>query len=215
LAAVQVELDAVRRGEYVGDTYNDRPSSAQQADDLSVRIAELHADLRARDSRLAELRTDLDGESTRYAELAQAELVSPVKGSIWEVLVSPGEEVRRGQDLVRLLDCSGVVVTGSVTESVYNHLRLGDRAGFRLSGESVEYPGRVLRLSGLAAPPDNLAILSSALLTGSYRVTVAVPEIAAGSSCMVGRTGKLTFRSGGEKVDFPGALRASIPGSAH
>jgi hypothetical protein len=180
----------------------------QQSDELSVRITELEAELRSRDERLQRLEQELKLETTRYAELAEAEIVSPVTGSVWEMLVSPGEEIRRGQDLLRMLDCSGVVVTASVTETVYNRLRVGDKARLRLSGEAVDYWGRVVRLSGLAAPPDNLAILPSSLVNAAYRVHLVIPELA-GSSCAVGRTGKLVFQSGN-----PADGGAPGPGSA-
>jgi hypothetical protein len=48
LFASVVELEAARRGEYVGDSYNDRPSSLQHADELSVRIAETEVELSSR-----------------------------------------------------------------------------------------------------------------------------------------------------------------------
>lgn len=192
LAATEVELDAARRGSYVGDSYNDRPSSVQQADELTIRTTELEADLRARDARLGQLKTDLDAESARYAELSEAELIAPVRGDVWEVLVSAGEEVRRGQDLIRILDCTGAVVTASVSESVYNRLHIGDGATFRFAGDGVDHRGHVTRLSGLAAPSDNLAIGSSTLINGGYRVVVAVPDVV-GPSCAVGRTGRVVF----------------------
>ena len=59
---------------------------------------------------------------------------------MWEVLTAPGELVVRGQDLVRLLDCSGVVVTAAVSESVYNRLHIGQSATFRLRGEQAAQP---------------------------------------------------------------------------
>ena len=122
LSAAEVELEASRRGQYIGDTYNDRPSSRQQADELSVRIAEAEADLSARNHRLDGLQLELRNESARYAELSDVVLSSPIDARIWEVLVSPGEEITRGQDLLRLLDCSGAVVTTTVRESVFNQL---------------------------------------------------------------------------------------------
>lgn len=195
LTGIEIELEAARDGSFIGDSYNDRPSSMQHRDELSVRITDVEAELRSRDERLQRLQEQLKLETARYAEVAEAEIVSPVTGSVWEMLVSPGEEVRRGQDLMRMLDCAGVVVTASVTEAVYNRLRVGDKAGLQLSGETVEHWGTVVRLSGLAAPPDNLAILPSSLLNAAYRVQVVVPDLA-GSGCAVGRTGKLVFQSG-------------------
>jgi biotin carboxyl carrier protein len=192
LFASVVELEAARRGEYVGDSYNDRPSSLQHADELSVRVAETEAELTSRDQRLATLRAALAAEASRYAELSNAILSAPTNGLVWEVLVAPGEEVRRGQDLLRLLDCSGAMVTVTVRESVFNRLRLGDKAQFRFSGRPERYNGTIVRMSGSAAPPDNLAIQPTALASGGYRVAVSVPDLAA-TQCGVGRTGTVVF----------------------
>jgi multidrug resistance efflux pump len=192
LFATEVELEAARRGEFVGDTYNDRPSSLQHADELSVRIAEAEADLRSRGQRLAKLRVELDAEAARYSALSDVVLSSPVEAQVWEVLVSPGEEVRKGQDLLRLLDCSGAIITVTTRESVFNQLRLGDKAQFRFSGQSTKHDGTIVRMSGVAAPPDNLAIQPSGLSAGAYRIAVHVPDLAS-SQCAVGRTGTVTF----------------------
>src|SRR6202043_4111222 len=189
LFASEVELEAARRGEYVGDSYNDRPSSLQHADELSVRIVETEAELSSRDQRLTKLRADLDAEAVRYSELSNAVLSSPVEAMVWEVLVSPGEEVRKGQDLLRLLDCSGALVTVTVRESVFNQLRIGDKAQFRYSSQSDRYNDTIVRMSGSAAPPANLAIQPTGLSSGGYRVAVSVPDLASSTQCGVGRTG--------------------------
>jgi multidrug resistance efflux pump len=198
LFAGVVELEAARRGEYVGDSYNDRPSSLQHADELSIRIAETEADLQSREQHIASLRAALDAEASRYVELSNAELSSPANARVWEVLVSPGEEVRKGQDLVRLLDCSGAIVTATVRESIFNRLRPGDKAQFRFSEQSGRYDGTVVRMSGVAAPSDNLAIQQTGLSPGGYRVAVSVPDFAS-TQCGVGRTGTVVFNpsSGG------------------
>jgi multidrug resistance efflux pump len=192
LFAVQVELEAARRGEYVGDSYNDRPSSLQHADDLSIRVAETESELSAHDQRLANLHAALDAEASRYSELSGAILSSPTDALVWEVLVSPGEEVRKGQDLLRLLDCSGAVVTVTVRESVFNQLRLGDKAQFRFSGQSGRHNGTIIRMSGNAAPLDNLAIQPTGTASGGYRIAVSVPDLAT-TQCGVGRTGTVVF----------------------
>jgi biotin carboxyl carrier protein len=192
LFANEVELEAARRGEYVGDTYNDRPSSLQQADELSLRIAEVEADLSAGEQRLARLHAELDAEAVRYSELSRALVSSPIDARVWEVLVSPGEEVRKGEDLLRLLDCSGALVTVTVRESVFNQLRLGDKAQFRFSGQTGKHDGTIVRMSGIAAPPDNLAIQPTGLSSGGYRIAVSVPDLAS-AQCGVGRTGSVIF----------------------
>jgi multidrug resistance efflux pump len=192
LFAIEVELEAARRGEYVGDSYNDRPSSLQHADDLSIRVAETESELSAHDQRLAKLHAARDAEAARYSELSSVVLPSPTEALVWEVLVAPGEEVRKGQDLLRLLDCSGVIVSVTVRESVFNQLRLGDNAQFRFSGQSRRYNGTIVRMSGSAAPPDNLAIQPTGLSSGGYRIAVSVPDLAA-TQCSVGRSGTVVF----------------------
>ncbi len=209
----EVELEAARRGEYVGDTYNDRPSSLQQADELSIRIAEAEAELTSRDQRLAKLRAELDAEAAHYSELSTAVLTSPIDAQVWEVLVSPGEEVRKGQDLLRLLDCSGAVVTVTVRESVFNQLRIGDKALFRFSSQSGGHDGTIVRMSGVAAPPDNLAIQPSGLSSGGYRIAVSVPDLAS-TQCGVGRTGTVAFNaSAGMLQPLRDAISFFMPGS--
>jgi multidrug resistance efflux pump len=212
----EVELEAARRGEYVGDTYNDRPSSLQQADDLSIRIAEADADLMSRDRRRARLQDELEAEARRYSELSKVVLTSPVDSRIWEVLVSPGEEVRKGQDLLRLLDCSGAIVTVTVRESVFNQLHMGDKALFRFSGQSGGHDGTIVRVSGVSAPQDNLAIQPSGLTSGGYRVAVSIPDLAS-AQCAVGRSGTVVFDSssvsGGVLQSLRNALWPILPSS--
>jgi multidrug resistance efflux pump len=215
LFASEVELEAARRGEYVGDSYNDRPSSLQHADEISVRLAEAEADLSSRDERLSKLRAALDAETARYSEISNAVLASPIDGQVWEVLVAPGEEVRKGQDLMRLLDCSGAIVTVTVRESVFNELRIGDQAQFRYAGQPARYNGTVVRMSGIASPPDNLAIQPSGISHGGYRVAVSVPELAS-AQCGVGRTGTVVFNSSGTGETWRSirdAISMFVPGS--
>lgn len=192
LFAIEVELEAARRGEYVGDSYNDRPSSLQHADDLSIRLAETESELNAHDQRIAKLHAAFDAEASRYSELSSVVLSSPTEALVWEVLVSPGEEVRKGQDLLRLLDCSGAIVSVTVRESVFNQLRLGDKAQFRFSGQSRKYNGTIVRMSGSATPPDNLAIQPTGSSSGGYRIAVSAPDLAA-TECSVGRSGTVVF----------------------
>jgi hypothetical protein len=99
----------------------------------------------------------------------------------------------RGQDLVRLLDCSGVVVTATVGEGVYNRLYIGQPAGFRLRGENTTHAGRIISLTGVSAAGANLAIQPSALAREPFRVTVRLSDPDLAGQCKVGRTGRVTF----------------------
>jgi len=192
MLAVQIELEAARQGKFVGDSYNDRPSSAAHADDVALRISELEADLRIRDDRLARLAVSVREEAARYAQQSAAELATPVSGNLWELMTTPGEDVRAGREVLRILDCSHMLVTAVVSEKTYASLRLGSPARFRPLGESTDYAGKVIQLTGLAAPSDSLAIGTAALTRDLYRVIVSVPELKT-PGCAVGHSGRVTF----------------------
>jgi multidrug resistance efflux pump len=193
LEGVKVEQDAIRAGHFVGEEYNDKPSSAQQADDLKLRIAEINAEMATRDARAKRIVNEIAAEEKRYAQRTEYTLKVPADGRVWEVKTSPGEQVAAGQDLLHVLDCSAAVVTATVSESVYNHLRVGTPARFRLRDAQTEYKGEVVNLTGIAGAAANYAIEPSALIKEPYRVTVAVNGLAAGASCGIGRTGHVYF----------------------
>jgi multidrug resistance efflux pump len=205
LEASGVELTAARAGVFVGDSYNDRPRSSQRADELQQLVSNLTATVTETDARITRLTAELAHEKARYDDLASVDMAAPTRGSIWEMLIAPEEQVHRGQDLVRVLDCGGAVVTAVVSEAVYNRLQVGSAARFQPRDGDESLPGRVIRLTGASASPANLAIQPSVLLRESYHVTVAVPKLAEGQDCMVGRTGRVIFDDGPIKAPAPDA----------
>jgi multidrug resistance efflux pump len=193
LTRTRIELDAARKGLFVGDSYNDIPVTAQRLDDVTQQILNLRSDLSAKVERLAMLRDELQLEKQQYDALASASLTVPVAGRVWEILTSNGEVVSRGQPLFRVLDCGGAVVTAAVSEATYNALKLGQPATFHLRDDSTELPGRVVALNGMASVPSNLAIGQGIFSREPYHVTVAVPSLESKPDCDFGRTGKVTF----------------------
>jgi multidrug resistance efflux pump len=194
LDATQVELTAARSGTFLGDSYNDRPSSVQREEEMRQRAEGLTADLAQADAEIAWLTGEIASEQLRYISHSEAEIKVPVAGRIWEVMTAPGEDVRAGQPLLRLLDCSGAVVTANVTESVYNRLQVGSVTHFRPSDGGSELDGTVVNLTGSAGAAANLAINPDALSKEPYRATVSVPGLNDGSKdCAVGRTGRVIF----------------------
>jgi hypothetical protein len=101
-----VGLEAVWTGTFAGDNYNDQPRSLQLADELQEQLIGLTAELRLRDARAARLESEIVGATVRFNDLAETKIVAPANASVWKDLTAPGEEVRRGPDLVRLLDCT-------------------------------------------------------------------------------------------------------------
>jgi hypothetical protein len=195
--AMLIELEALRRGVFIGDSYNDKPSSAQRLDTIEIEIAEIESQLAlniAGHSRLVDVQTR---ERSWVDQMSGASITAPVSGRIWEVLTAPGEQVVIGQELVRMLDCANPLVTAAVSEAVYNQLSVGMAASFTFREGGAPMTGEVVQLTGFASAPANLAITPASLRAESYRVTVAVPQIAAGDSCAVGRTGRVVFDVGG------------------
>jgi multidrug resistance efflux pump len=203
-----VELEAARRGVFVGDSYNDRPTSAQRADDLRQQIVDFEQALDEGDRRIARLSQDVADEQARYAQLSSAAIVAPARGSVWEILTAAGEQVRRGQELVRVLDCGGALVTATVGESVYNRLRIGSPARFQPRDGGDDLAGTVIGLTGSSTTPANFAILPAALARAAYHVTVSVPGLANAQTCDVGRTGRVVFD--GAHADLIDALRPAL-----
>ncbi|WP_433996805.1 HlyD family secretion protein [Bradyrhizobium liaoningense] len=192
LDAAKVELAAAQNGSFLGDSYNDRPSSVQREEEMRQRAGDLEADLARTDTEIAWLANEIIVEEVRFADLTEANITTPVAGRVWEMMTSPGEDVQAGQPLLKVLDCSGAVITANVTESVYNRLQLGDRATFEPNDGGEPISGTVVNLTGAAGAPANLAINPDALSKEPYRVTVASRDAAA-RACTVGRTGRVVF----------------------
>lgn len=195
LAAVSVELDAASEGVFIGDSYNDRPSSVQAADETRRRIDELRTDLIGADADLKFLSSEIAAERARLEARSTVALQIPASARIWETLATSGENVRVGQDVMRLLDCTHAVVTAAVDERVYNKLSVGDVATFTPSDGSPELRGEIRELTGVASVSSNLAVPPH--LIGKrepFRANVELVD--PGSSCNVGRTGRLVFDTG-------------------
>jgi multidrug resistance efflux pump len=197
--AVGVELAAAQRGVFVGAGSNDRPRYMQRTDQVEQQAGNLAETLAERDQRVLRLIGELAEEKARHSLLAEADVAAPVAGSISEVLVVPGEQVHRGQEMLRLLDCGRAAVAAIVSESVYNRLRVGSPARFQLRDTPDEHPGQVVSLSTASnARPD--IVQPAALARESYYVTIAVPKFATGQACTVGRIGRVYFDGASEAV---------------
>ena len=205
LEETTVERNAIAQGVFIGDSYNDSPSSDQRAAELRLRAGELDAQAASVQSQMKLLREQIADEEARYRERSEVLLDLPASERVWEMLTGPGERVSKGQDLMRVLDCSHPLVSANVDESVYNRLEVGGRATFRPSqGGGRKYDGVIVNLTGAAAASGNFAIPPVAMRKSPFYVTVAVNRMSEGG-CSVGRTGTVTFGTG----DEPGGAAAA------
>jgi len=197
VAVLQIALRAAEQNVFLGDGYNDAPNAEQRAIELESEIAALQSRLIEAQERSAAVRERADRERLRVNSLTGGDVSSPVTGLLWEVLQANGVNVQRGDPLLRLVDCQGAVVTGSVTEGVYNALSIGDAAKFRLAGASSVYDATVARLAGSGAETiyRNLAVAPSQRHLERFDVALIVPQLAQSGpeACMIGRTGRAFF----------------------
>jgi multidrug resistance efflux pump len=194
------ELASAQNGVFIGDSYNDAPFSTQRIREFDLRLAELAAETDQINLRLRQSADQISAERIRVNRLTAADLNVQQPGIVWNFLASNGEHVNRGQDLVRFVDCSSVMVTASVSESLYARLKIGMPAQFRLNGDSRVFNATITRLGGSGASSlySNLAIGPSPEHLTRFDVTLTVPELAndAELSCSVGRTGRVLFSGG-------------------
>jgi multidrug resistance efflux pump len=194
------ELASARNGVFIGDSYNDAPSSTQRIREFDLRLSELGAEAENVSRRLKLTGEQIAAERVRVDRLTSADLGVQSPGIVWNFFASGGEHVNQGQDLVRFVDCSAVIVTASVSETVYSRLRVGMPAQFRLNGDSRVFNATVTRLggSGAAGLYSTLAIGPSPEHLTRFDVALSVPELAGDSelSCAVGRTGRVVFTGG-------------------
>lgn len=114
-------------------------------------------------------------------------------GKVWEVLVPPGHEVARGQEIARIAACSVASVTATVSETVYDKLEPGMPVRFSFYGADRSYSGLVANLLGHAALTSDFAISPGSLTGDAFRVIVTVPALGVTPSCPVGRRGEVIF----------------------
>ncbi|XUM20321.1 HlyD family secretion protein [Bradyrhizobium oligotrophicum S58] len=196
----ETELGSAQSGVFIGDSYNDVPFSMQRIHELDLRLAELAVDEQQIQSRLVQYEQQINAERVRINRLTSATLKARVPGMAWDFLVDDGEYARRGQDLVKLVDCNSLVVTASVPERLYDSLSIGAPVQFRLFGDDRIFDGTVTRLGGSGASQlyANLAVGPTPQHLQRFDVTVAVPDLAKQPdlSCAIGRTGRVIFTSG-------------------
>ncbi|MBC7635032.1 MAG: HlyD family efflux transporter periplasmic adaptor subunit [Acetobacteraceae bacterium] len=201
---LSIELDAARKGTFLGDSFNDMSYSEQRQHDAEQRLGDLAIGIRDRNERLGALNDQISAERVRQARYLEARIVAPTDGILWELMSGGGEYVRKAQDVMRVVDCTTTVVTASVRESLYNRISLGDPVQVRLLGDARLYDGTVARLAGSGAETvyRSPAIGPSLEHLKRFDVLISSTSLAEDPNlaCAVGRTGKVVFSA--RPLDF-------------
>lgn len=197
VAVLEIALASAQDGVFLGDGYNDAPNAEQRAVELDGEIAQSEASLTTATADLAAIEARVSRERVHVNALTGGELLSPVNGLYWDVLQDDGVTVQRGDPILRLVDCTSTVVSVSVSENVYNTLKLGQPATFRPAGGSKVFDATVGRLAGAGAATvyEHLAVAPSLKHLERYDVTLIVPGLLQEPdlACAIGQTGRAFF----------------------
>jgi multidrug resistance efflux pump len=192
------QIDAARREIFLDDSAGAAWNYAYWSGAARLEATRIQNDLVAAKAVLAAYEERIDRERERLIGLTAADVTAPAAGVIWDKMTADGVTVQRGDPVVQVADCASSVVSLSVSEIVYNRLRTGDPAAFRLSGEDNVMQGTVARLAGSGAATiyDSLAVKPSREHLERYDVTLIVPELRRApmsEGCGIGRTGRVFF----------------------
>jgi multidrug resistance efflux pump len=193
VARLQAVLAAAEKGVFIAGGFNDAPYSEQRNEEAARTLNGLNAGIDGADAEIAALNRRIDQERIRVGRMATATVVAPVDGIIWERLAVSGSHVERGDAVVRLADCSNVFVT----QPVFNRLRPGATATFRVDGSGEVLTGTVARLAGTSAASfyDSLAVAPSQKHLERADVLLTLPALAENPQlrCAIGVTGRAFF----------------------
>ena len=195
---LQIARDALQQGVFLGDGYNDAPFSEQRRIQLDAQIADLGLARGEAGAKRAALERRITRARQTQGLESRSELRAPGTDMLyWETLQADAVTVQRGDPLIRVVDCGQSIVTLSVTERVFNTLRVGQDASFRFTGQSHVYPATVGRLAGSGARSiyANLAVPPSEKHLERFDVTLLAPDLNADPElgCAIGRTGRAFF----------------------
>jgi multidrug resistance efflux pump len=203
LERLQRQLDALKRGTFVGEGRNDVPYSQQRTDEVAIQLANVEAQIRIEKARIQQLSRQLLLERSRNDRLSFAAVQVPFKGVIWRNNVVAGSNVLVGNELMRLLDCRDLFVDILVDEVNYDEIKPGDPADVRLLGTSQIIGGHVVSVRGSAAAVEDVVLAASPPKSqgknARIRVALDPSDMQAdyANFCQVGRTVQVRFARAG------------------
>ncbi|WP_395664648.1 HlyD family efflux transporter periplasmic adaptor subunit [Methylocella sp.] len=209
LDALRAESKAARAGVLSSPGGIDVSYSAQRADQTAMEIAHLTRVVADHDAEAKMIAARLKNEERLAAQARSAELVAPVSGMIWRLGASDAERLGAGDMAVELVDCAAPTLLVSVPQDRFSDVKIGAKARFRLSGETIEREGTVLSIAGqgdlgekghYAAMPmaeRGPTIIAQIGMTADMKTLDGAPE-----PCLIGRTARaLLPTSGGGPLD--------------
>jgi multidrug resistance efflux pump len=199
LQRLDVELQAVKKGVYLGDGFNDVPYSQQQLDNLILRRQQLETQIFSEELRTSELDAAIEAEQVRVKSSTSYSLPLPSGHVVWSTEASPGTAVTEGQTILHLADCSARFLAVELRERDFEQIDTGDRAYVRLIGHETWHEGWVQNVLGSAARTEDRLLAAELPDAGAGKIAVELrlaPDAfpATGSTyCGIGRLAEVRF----------------------
>lgn len=192
-----LQLLAAKQEVFLDESAGAAWNMALRQREAQTALALVEADIALSKAQLDAYDTRIERELSRLVGLRGDTLSSPINGVLWKELAAHGVNVQRGDPIMSIADCASVLVTLSVSETIYNSLSTGDTATFRPLGGDEAMQGTVARLAGAGAASvyEGMAVAPSEEHLQRYDVALVVPELRAdpADGCSIGRTGRVFF----------------------
>jgi multidrug resistance efflux pump len=195
------QIEAVKRGIYVGDGRSDVPYSRQRMDEVTIQLADVDARLKENEARAEQIEKQLAEELDRIKRLEGTVITMPFEGVLWRNNVVVGTNVVVGHELIRVLDCRDLFVDILVSEVDSDEITPGRDAEVRLLGRGDVLAGKVLSVRGTAAVVEEsiLAATPPQSRGRSARIRVSLQksdlEKDYENFCQVGRSVQVRFET--------------------
>lgn len=183
LASLRAEEQGARVGIFAADNATDRSVSQQNMDRLGLTIVEVETQLAERRARRDGVRRQAEAEAERVARLATAPIEAPEPVMLTRLLVQPGEVVRPGQDIARMMSCATPLITADLDERAFRHIRIGQQAEFRPTGSRERLPAEVIQRVAPSFVPGEMRAMPQVILRPVFPA----------EGCETGRMGAVHF----------------------
>ncbi|WP_169978949.1 HlyD family secretion protein [Tautonia rosea] len=178
-ARLDLQLDAARRGYFVGDADGgqDRVASLQRCDEIEIQQAGLRARLGELHGKLLELDSRLASEQ-RYLDDSQLSVKAPMSGVVWSSTLDSGIEVVPGSTAMEIVDPGLLSIEAIFKEADAARIRPGALVEARLIGSSEILSGRVVHVADPGAiNPEMVGEPGrEAVPTGMFRAIIALDQ---------------------------------------
>ncbi|WP_308720075.1 HlyD family efflux transporter periplasmic adaptor subunit [Komagataeibacter xylinus] len=182
---------AAENGFQLDSGSNDTPYSAQRADEVHLRIADIARQIASLTAQQHGLEQEVAEARVEDAQLSDTVLQAPTTGMIWNIRHLGDARVFQAESLFQIVDDHSLFVLALVPQNRIDTVREGGLAHFRIEGGKKEYTGHVVSVIG-----DNILNASNQYASfptasaggrnGLVSIAIQVPQ--ADASNMIGRT---------------------------